>query len=327
MKIHRREFLHLSGGGAVLTVAPRSARAQTQTYPARLVRIIAGFPPGGINDTYARLIGQWLSERLGQSFIVENRPGAGGNIATESVIRAAPDGYTLLLATSSDAWNATLYDNLKYNFVRDAAPVATIARSTGVLVVNPSFPAKSVAQLIVYAKSNPGKATVGSAGIGSVPHVYWELFRTLTDVEMLHVPYRGGGPAVIDLLGGQVEVYFGTTSATLEYVRAGRLRPLGVTGATRMAELPDIPAIAEFVPGYEASVVVGIVAPIGTPAVIVDRLNREINLGLADPGVTQRIAVLGDATLRLSPAEYGRLIVDETAKWAKVIRTSNIKAQ
>jgi tripartite-type tricarboxylate transporter receptor subunit TctC len=325
MKIPRRRFLELAAGAAALPTLSRTARAQT--YPTRPVRIVAGFPPGGINDTYARLIGQWLSERLGQSFIVENRPGAGGNIATESVIRAAPDGYTLLLATSSDAWNATLYDNLKYNFVRDAAPVATIARGTGVLVVNPSFPVRSVVELIAYAKSNPGKATVGSAGIGSAPHVYWELFRTLTGVELLHVPYRGGGPAVIDLLGGQVEVYFGTTAATLEYVRAGRLRPLGVTGATRMAVLPDIPAIAEFVPGYEASIVVGIAAPLGTPAGIIDRLNREIKLGLADPGVTQRIAALGDATLPLSPAEYGRLIADETAKWAKVIRTANIRAE
>jgi tripartite-type tricarboxylate transporter receptor subunit TctC len=324
--MRRRDFIaRLGSAAATLPFMSRIARAQA--YPSRPVRIVCGFPPGGITDTYARLIGQWLSQRLGQSFIVENRPGAGGNMATESVIRAAPDGYSLLLATSADAWNATLYQNLKYNFAHDVAAVGTIARATGVLVVNPSFPAMSVPELIAYAKSNPGKATVGSAGIGSAPHVYWELFRTLTGVEMLHVPYRGGGPAVIDLLGGQVEVHFGTTSATLEYVRAGRLRPLGVTGATRMAVLPDIPAIAEFVPGYEASIVVGIAAPLGTPAVIIDRLNREINLGLADPGVTQRIAALGDATLPLSPAEYGRLIVDETAKWAKVIRTANIKAE
>jgi tripartite-type tricarboxylate transporter receptor subunit TctC len=325
MKLPRRRFLRLAGGALALPALSRVAGAQG--YPARPVRIVAGFPPGGINDTYARLIGQWLSERLGQSFVVENRPGAGGNIATESVVRAAADGYTLLLATSSDAWNATHYDNLRYNFIRDAAPVATISRGTGVLVVNPAFPAKSVPELLAYARNNPGKATVGSAGIGSAPHIYWELFRSLTGVEMLHVPYRGGGPAVIDLLAGQVEVYFGTTSATIEYVRAGRLRPLAVTGAARMAVLPDIPALAEFVPGYEASIVIGIAAPRGTPAEIIGRLNQAINLGLADARMTQRIATLGDEVLSLSPADYGRLIADETDKWAKVIRAANLRAE
>jgi tripartite-type tricarboxylate transporter receptor subunit TctC len=323
MKFNRRKFLKLSG------VAPSAVSriARAQVYPARPVRIVCGFPPGGINDTYARLIGQWLSQRLGQSVIVENRPGAGGNIATESVIRAAPDGYSLLLATSTDAWNATLYQNLKYNFAHDVAAVATIARATGVLVVNPSFPAMSVRELIAYAKSNPGKATVGSAGVGSLPHMFWELFRNVTGVEMLHVPYRGGGPAVIDLLAGQVQVYFGTSASTLESVRAGKLRSLAVTGAARMTVLPDTPALSEFVPGFEASVFIGVAAPRGTPSEIVDELNRQINLALAVPHMTQSIAALGDTPLTLSPAEFTRLIVDETAKWAKVIRTANIRAE
>ena len=301
--------------------------ARAQAYPSRPVRIVCGFPPGGITDTYARLIGQWLSQRLGQSFIVENRPGAGGNIATESVIRAAPDGYSLLLATSADAWNATLYQNLKYNIAHDVAAVGTIARATGVLVVNPSFPAMSVPELIAYAKSNPGKATVGSAGVGSLPHMFWELFRNVTGVEMLHVPYRGGGPAIIDLLAGQIQVHFGTSASTLESVRAGKLRALAVTGAARMTVLPDIPALAEFVPGFEASVFIGIAAPRGTPSGIVDDLNRHINLALADPRLTQSIAALGDAPLAMSPAQFARLIVDETDKWAKVIRTANIRAE
>ena len=326
MKVQRRQFLRLAAIAVAVPAVPRVASAQA--YPTRPVRIVAGFPPGGINDTYARMIGQWLAERLGQSFIVENRPGAGGNIATESVARAAPDGYTLLLATSGDAWNATLYDNLKFNFIRDIAPVASIARGTGVLVVHPSFPPRSVSELIAYAKkqSRQGR-TVGSAGVGSAPHVYWELFRSLTGVEMLHVPYRGGGPAVIDLLGGQVQVYFGTTAATIEYIRTGKLRPLAVTGATRMAMLPEVPTLAESVPGYEASLVVGIAAPRGTPGELVDRLNQEVILGLADARITQRIAQLGDQALPLSPAEFTKLIVDETNKWAKVIRAANIRAE
>jgi len=324
--MRRRDFIAgLGSAAATLPFMSRIARAQA--YPSRPVRIVCGFPPGGITDTYARLIGQWLSQRLGQSFIVENRPGAGGNIATESVIRAAPDGYSLLLATSADAWNATLYQNLKYNFAHDVAAVGTIARATGVLVVNPSFPAMSVPELIAYAKSNPGKATVGSAGVGSLPHMFWELFRNVTGVEMLHVPYRGGGPAIIDLLAGQIQVHFGTSASTLESVRAGKLRALAVTGAARMTVLPDIPALAEFVPGFEASVFIGIAAPRGTPSGIVDDLNRHINLALADPRLTQSIAALGDAPLAMSPAQFARLIVDETDKWAKVIRTANIRAE
>jgi tripartite-type tricarboxylate transporter receptor subunit TctC len=325
MRLPRRKFLQLTAGVAAMPGLPRIAWAQA--YPTRPVRIVSGFPPGGINDTYARLIGQWLSQRLGQSFIVENRPGAGGTIAAESVVRAVPDGYSLLLATSADAWNATLYDNLKYNFARDVAAVAPIARGAGILVVNPSFPSRSVSELINYAKSNPGKATVGSAGVGSAPHMYWELFRSLTGVEMLHVPYRGGGPAVIDLLAGQVEVYFGTTAATLEYVRAGRLRALAVTGPTRMTILPDIPALAEFVPGYEASIFVGIAAPRDTSSAVVDQLNQQINLALGDPRISQQIATLGDTPLSLSPPQFTRLIVDEADKWAKVIRTANIRAE
>jgi tripartite-type tricarboxylate transporter receptor subunit TctC len=325
MKFNRRKFMKLATAAVAWPAVSRMARAQA--YPARPVRIVCGFPPGGINDTYARLLGQSLSQRLGQSFIVENRPGAGGNIATESVIRAAPDGYSLLLTTSTDAWNATLYQNLKYTFAHDVAAVATIARAIGVLVVNPSFPAKSVPELIAYAKSNPGKATVGSAGVGSLPHMFWELFRNVTGVEMLHVPYRGGGPAVIDLLAGQVQVYFGTSASTLESVRAGKLRALAVTGAARMTVLPDIPALAEFVPGFEASVFIGVAAPRGTPTEIVDELNRQINLALADPRMTQSIAALGDVPLTLSPAEFTRLIADETDKWAKVIRTANVRAE
>jgi len=298
-----------------------------QSYPTRPVRIVSGFPPGGINDTYARLIGQWLSQRLDQSFIVENRPGAGGTIAAEWIVKAAPDGYSLLLATSAEAWNATLYNNLKYNFASDVAAVASIARWAGILVVNPSFPSRSVSELIDYTKRNPGKAIVGSAGVGSAPHMYWELFRSLTGVEMLHVPYRGGGPAVIDLLAGQVEVYFGTAAATLEYVRAGRLRALAVTGATRMTVLPDVPALAEFVPGYEASIFVGIAAPRGTSSAIVNELNRQINLAIGDPRISQKIDALGDAPLLSSPAQFGQLIIDEADKWAKVIRAENIKAE
>jgi tripartite-type tricarboxylate transporter receptor subunit TctC len=255
---------------------------------------MSGFPPGGVNDTYARLIAQWLSERLGQQFIVENRPGAGGTIAAESLARAAPDGYTLLLTTSADAWNATLYDSLKFNYVRDVAAVAPIARAPGVLVVHPSLPAKSVPELIAYAKSNPGKIPVASAGIGSAPHMYWELFRNLTGVDMLHVPYRGGGPAVTDLLGGQVQVYFGTSASSIEHIKAEKLRALAVTTAARVPVLPEIPALAEFLPSYDASIYVGIVAPRSTPTEIISKLNQEINLALAKARITRRIAELGD---------------------------------
>ena len=288
---------------------------------------MSGFPPGGVNDTYARIIAQWLSERLGQQFIVENRPGAGGTIAAESLARAAPDGYTLLLTTSADAWNATLYDSLKFNYVRDVAAVAPIARAPGVLVVHPSLPAKSVPELIAYAKSNPGKIPVASAGIGSAPHMYWELFRNLTGVDMLHVPYRGGGPAVTDLLGGQVQVYFGTSASSIEHIKAEKLRALAVTTAARVPVLPEIPALAEFLPSYDASIYVGIVAPRSTPTEIISKLNQEINLALANARITRRIAELGDTPLSLSNSEFGKLMADETEKWGKVIRAANIKPE
>jgi tripartite-type tricarboxylate transporter receptor subunit TctC len=322
MKLHRRRFLHLAASAAVLPA--RSARAQA--YPSRPVRIVCGYPPGGVVDIYARQIAKWLSERLGQAFIVENKPGAGGTIAAEAVVRAAPDGYTLLLATSADAWNTTLYDNLKFNFARDVAAVAPLSRGPGVLVVHPSLQPKSVPELIAYAKSNPGKVTVGSAGIGSAPHMYWELFRSVTGIDMLHVPYRGGGPALTDLVGGQVQAYFGTSAATIAFIRTGKLRALAVTTATRAAALPDVPAMAEFLPTYEASIYVGIVAPRNTQADIVGRLNQDINLALVDPGMKQRIAELGDTPLSLSAADFTRLIADETEKWSKVIRAANIKA-
>jgi tripartite-type tricarboxylate transporter receptor subunit TctC len=325
MKLPRRTFLHLAAGAAALPAVSRIAWAQN--YPTRPVRIVSGFPPGGVNDTYARLIGQWLSQRLGQQFIVENRPGAGGNLAAESVARSGPDGYTLLLTTSADAWNATLYDNLKYNYVRGFVPVATISRGPGVLVVNPSLPAKTVPELIAEAKSNPGKITVASAGVGSAPHMYWELFRSTTGVDMVHVPYRGGGPAVADLLGGQVQVYFGTSAAVIEHIRSGRLRALAVTTANRVSALPDVPAMAEFLPGYEASIYVGIAAPANTPAEIVEALHQEIKLALGDPDMTRRIVDLGDTPLPLSTSAFAKLAVDETEKWAKVIKLAGVKAE
>jgi tripartite-type tricarboxylate transporter receptor subunit TctC len=325
MKASRRDFFHLAAAVAVLATHSRIAWAQA--YPIRPVRIVAGFPPGGITDTYARLLAQWLSEHLGQQFIVENRPGAGGTLAAEVVAKSAPDGYTLLLTTSADAWNASLYDNLNFNVIRDFTPVATISRGPGVLVVNPLLAAKSVPELIAYAKSNPGKVTVASAGIGSAPHMYWELFRSVTGVDMVHVPYRGGGPAVTDLLGGQVLVYFGTFASTIENVRAGKLRALAVTSRARAAVLPDVPAMAEFVPGYEASIYVGIAAPRGTPDEIIERLNRTINLAFADARMTRRIVELGDAPLSLSTSDFAKLLVAETEKWRKVIAAGNIRAE
>ena len=325
MKLARREFLHLTVCAAALPALSRTAGAQA--YPLRPVRIVCGYPPGGVVDIYARLIAQWLSERLGQQFIVENKPGAGGTIAAETVVRAAPDGYTLLLATSADAWNTTLYDNLKFNFARDIAAVAPISRGPGILVVNPSLPPKSVPELIAYAKSNPGKVAVASAGIGSAPHMYWELFRTVTGVDMLHVPYRGGGPALTDLLAGQVQAYFGTSASTIEYARTGKLRALAVTTATRAAALPDVPAMAEFLPSYEASIFVGIVAPRGAPGNVIGRLNEDINLALTDSKIKQRIAEFADAPLSLSAAGFAQLIADETEKWGKVIRTAHIKPE
>ncbi len=324
MRLPRRQFLHLAAASAGLAV---SRAAWAQAYPTRPVRIISGFPPGGINDTYARLIGGFLSDHFGQQFIVENLPGAGGNLAAQEVARAVPDGYTLLLTTSADAWNSTLYNNLSFDIVRDFIPVATMSRGAGLLVVNPQLPDKSVPELLADAKANPGKITVASAGVGSAPHMFWELFRSLTGVDMVHVPYRGGGPAVVDLLGGQVQVYFGTFASSIAHVRAGRLRALAVTSATRAKVLPDVPALAEFLPGYDASIYVGIAAPRGTPAAVVTTLNAAINAALTDAKITQRIADLGDTPLSLSPSDFQKLVIAETEKWQKVIRVANIRAE
>jgi tripartite-type tricarboxylate transporter receptor subunit TctC len=325
VKLPRRKFLQLTAGAVALPAL--SAAGAAETYPDRPPKIISGYPPGGISDTYARVMAQWLSQQLGQQFIVENRPGAGGNLAAEAVAKAAPDGYTLLQTTSADAWNATLYQNLNFNIVRDFAPIATMARGSGLLVVNPSLPAQSVPELIAYAKNNPGKVTMASAGVGSAPHMFWELFRTKTGVDMVHVPYRGGGPAVVDLLGGQVQAYFGTFPSTIEQVRAGKLRALAVTSPARAAVLPDVPAMAEFLPGFEASIYVGLAAPSGTPAAIIDMLGSALSRALDDPAITRRIADFGDAPLRLSPAAFSKLVADETEKWAEVIRAGHIKAE
>jgi tripartite-type tricarboxylate transporter receptor subunit TctC len=325
MTLSRRGLLGLAASAATLATATRLARAQA--YPTHPVRILSGFPPGGVSDTYARLIAQWLSDHLGQQFVVENRTGAGGNLAAEAVAKSAADGYTLLLTTSADAWNATLYQNLNFNIVRDFTAVATMSRGAGVLVVNPSLPPRSGPELIAYAKANPGKVTMASAGIGSAPHMYWELFRSKTGVNMVHVPYRGGGPAVADLLGGHVDAYIGTSAAVIGYVKANKLRALGVTSAKRLPALPEIPAIGEFVPGYEATIYVGIAAPAGTPGEIVDTLHRTINLSLTDPKMTARIADLGDAPLALSTAEFQKLVVDETQKWATVIKSAGVRAE
>jgi tripartite-type tricarboxylate transporter receptor subunit TctC len=326
MKLPRRNFLHLAAGAVALPAVSRVARAQA--YPMRPVRIIVPFAPGGATDITARLIGQWLSERLGQQFIIENRPGAGGNIGTEAVVRTPADGYTLLMVGSdTGAINATLYDKLNFNFIRDIAPVAGIVRLPFLMLVNPSVPAKTVREFIAYAKASPGKISMASAGIGSGPHVAGELFKKMTGVDMVHVPYRGGGPALTDLIAGQVQVYFSTTVASIEYIRAGRLRALAVSTATRWDALPDIPTVGEFVPGYEASAWFGVGAPKATPAEIVEKLNEEINAGLADPNMKTRLADLGGTVLVGSPADFGKLIADETEKWAKVIKSAGIKAE
>jgi len=325
MKLPRRRFLHLAAGAAALPAVARIARAQA--YPARPVRLIVPFPAGGPTDVVARLIGQWLSDRLGQPFIIENRPGAGSTIATEAVVRAAADGYTLLSVSTSSAINATLYDNLKYNFIRDIAPVATITSQPSVIVVHPSVPAKTVPEFIAHAKANPGRINMASPGIGTSPHVAGELFKIMAGIDMLHVPYRGGAPAYTDLLAGQVQVMFSVTISTIEYIRAGKLRALAVTTATRSQELPDIATVSDFLPGYEASQWFGIGVPRNTPAEIVEKLNKEINAGLADPKINARLADLGGVALPGSPAEFGKLIAAETEKWAKVIRTANIKPE
>jgi tripartite-type tricarboxylate transporter receptor subunit TctC len=322
---HRRRFLHLAAGAAALPAVSRIARAQT--YPSRPVRIIVGFPAGGANDIMARILGQWLSDRLGRPFLVENRPGANTNIAAEAAINAAPDGYTLLVTTVSNAVSATLYENLKFNFIRDIAPVASVARGTYVMVVNPSVPARTVPEFIAYAKDNLGKVAMASAGIGSGPHVAGELFKAMTGVSMVHVPYRGDAPAITDLLGGQVQVYFSTLPGSIEHIRSGKLRALAVTTAARAEALPEIPSVGEFVPGYEASQWNGVGAPKNTPAQIIDRLNKEINAALADPKIRAQISDLGSTVLPGSPADFGKLIADETDKWAKVVKLAGLKPE
>ena len=325
MKLPRRNFLHLAAGAAALPALSRIAWAQT--YPSRPVRLIVPLAPGGATDIIARLIGQWLSERLGQPFIIENRPGAGTNLGTEAVVRAPPDGYTLLLVSTPNAINATLYDKLNFNFIRDIAPVAGIISHPLVMVMNPSVPAKTVPEFIAYAKANPRKLNMASPGNGTPNHVSGELFKMMAGVDMVHVPYRSGGPALTDLIAGQVHVMFPATVSSVEYIRAGRLRALAVTTATRSELLPDIPTVGEFVPGYEASGWFGVGAPKATPAEIVEKLNKEINAGLADPKIKARLADLGGTLLAGSPADFGKLIADETEKWGKVVKFAGIKPE
>jgi tripartite-type tricarboxylate transporter receptor subunit TctC len=321
---HRRQFLQLAAGAAALPAVSRAAWAQP--YPTRPVRVIVPFAPAGGADIVARLMGQWLSEQLDQPFIVENRPGAGGNIGTEAAVKAAADGYTLLLVAAPNAINATLYAHLNFNFIRDIAPVACVTRESNIMVLHPSVPAKTIPEFIAYAKANPGKIGMASAGNGSAPHMSGELFKMMTGVDMFHVPYRGAGPALTDLLGGQVQAMFPSMSSSLEYVRVGKLRALAVTTTTRSEALPDIPTVSEFVPGYEASAFYGLGAPKNTPAEIIDRLNKKTNAGLADSKLKARFADLGSTVLAVSPADFGKLIADETEKWGKVIRAANIKA-
>jgi tripartite-type tricarboxylate transporter receptor subunit TctC len=323
---HRRHLLHLAAGAAALPAVSRIARAQN--YPTRPVRIIVGFAAGGPSDIVARLIGQWLSERLGQPIIVENRPGAAGNIGTEVGLRAPPDGYTLLMVLSVNAINATLYENLNFNFIRDSSPVASIASIPLVMEVHPSVPAKTVPEFIAYAKANPGKLNMASAGNGSPQHVSGELFKMMAGVDMVHVPYRGGAaPAMTDLLSGQVQVFFTPMITSIEYIKAGRLRALAVTTATRSDALPDIPTVDEFLPGFEARGWYGIVVPRATPRETVEKLNKEINAALADPNMKKRLTDLGCAVFAGSPADFGKFIADEIEKWGKVIRAANIKAE
>jgi tripartite-type tricarboxylate transporter receptor subunit TctC len=321
----RRSFLPLAAGAAAFPAVSRIVWAQT--YPTRPVHIIAAFAAGGGVDITARLIGQWLSERLGQSFVIENRPGAGGNLGTEVVVNAAPDGHTLLLATVPNAVNATLYEKLNFNFIRDIAPVAGVIRVPMVILVHPSVPAKTVPELLAYAKANPGKVNMASAGTGSAPHMAGELFNVMAGVNMVHVPYRGQGPALADLLGGQVQILFATTPGTADYIKTGKLRALAVTTGSRAEMLPDLPPVADFVPGYDASQWYGVGAPKGTPAAIVDRLNAEINAAFADPRMKARFADIGGEALPGSPATFGKFIAEETEKWAKVVKFAGMKPE
>jgi tripartite-type tricarboxylate transporter receptor subunit TctC len=322
MRLTRRRFLHFAASAVVLPAASRIARAQA--YPSRPVRILVGFPAGSSGDIVARLIGQWLQERLGQPFVIENRPGGATNIATQVVVNAAPDGYTLLLATTAGAINATLYDKLNFNFVRDIAPVATIYRATYVMEINPSVPAKTAPEFIAYARLNPGKLNVALAGVGGASHLSAELFKMMTGVNMVDVPYSGSPAALTDLIAGRVQLLFDPLSTSIEYIKAGKLRALGVTTASRWAALPDVPTVAETVPGYEASGWLGVGAPKDTAPEIVAKLNKEINTALADTKIKTRFADLGGTPLVLSPADFARLIAAETEKWAKVIRAANI---
>jgi tripartite-type tricarboxylate transporter receptor subunit TctC len=325
MTLWRRQFLHLASGVAAFPAISRLAWANH--YPSQPVRILVGFAAGGPNDILARLIGHWLTERLGHPFVIENRVGAGSNIATEAVVRAPPDGYTLLLVGSPNAINATLYDKLNFNFIRDIAPVASFMRGALVLVVHPSVPAKTLPEFIVYAKANPGKLSYGSGGVGGITHITPELFKMMAHVEMVHVPYRGVAPALADLLGGRVQVLFANLAQSIPYIGAGRLRALAITTATRSEALSEIPTVGEFVPGYEASSLFGFGAPKNTPAEIIETLNKEINAGLADPEIKARLADLDGTVLVGSPADFGKLLVEETDKWGKVIRAANIKAE
>jgi tripartite-type tricarboxylate transporter receptor subunit TctC len=324
MKLPRRQFLHLAAGAAAFPALSRIARAQA--YPLRPVRIIVPYAPGGGNDIVARLIGQWLSERLGQQFVIENRPGAASNVGTEVVVRAPADGYTLLMFGAPAAINATLYDKLNFNFIRDIAPVGSIGSVPNLIVVHPSLPAKSVPDLIAYAKANPGKLNTASGGIGTPQHVAGELFKMMTGTNIVHVQYRGSGPALTDLLGGQVQMAFATMPSSIEYIKAGKLRPLAVTTATRWEGLPDIPTLSDFVPGFEASSWYGVGAPRNTPTEIIEKLNKEINAALADPKMKVRLADLGGTPLPSSPADFGKLIAEETEKWGKVVKSTGIKA-
>ena len=325
MKLPRRQFLYLAAGAAALPAMPRIASALD--YPTRPVHWIVGFAAGGDADIIARLIGQWLSEQFGQQFIIDNRPGAASNIAIEAAVRAPADGYTLVSVSSTNAINATLYEKLNFNLITDIAPVAGIVRAPNVLVVHPSFPARTVPEFIAYAKANPDKINVASTGVGSISYMSGELFKMMTGVNIQHVPYRSSAPALTDLLGGQIRVAFLPMPGSIEYIRGGKLCALAVTTATRSDQLPDVPTIGDIVPGYEASVRFGVGAPKNTPAAIVDKLNREINAGLADPKMKARLADLGGTVLGGSPAEFGKLIADETEKWAKVIKSANIKPE
>jgi tripartite-type tricarboxylate transporter receptor subunit TctC len=325
MQASRRRFLGFAGAAAALPAV--SSLGWTQVYPTRSVRILVGFPAGGVGDIVARLIGQWLSDRLGQPFVVENRVGAGTNIATEAVLRAPADGYTLLLATSANAINATLYEKLNFDFVHDVAPIASIVDSPLVMEVNPTFAPKTVVEFLAYAKANPGKLSMASGGIGSPNHIAGELFKMMTGIEMIHVPYRGDTPAIADLIGGQVQVYFGTLGGSIEHIRAGKLRALAITTAMRSEALPNIPTLSDTLPGYEASAWQGIVAPRNTPPELVRTLNREINVALADPRLRSRFAELGVTVLPGSPTDFANFIVTNTEKWAKVVKFSGAKAE